>query len=101
MVGGEELQDDLEFQDIKEDVQQECSQYGNVLSVLIPRGKDGFVNVTEGSIYVMFSDVSMAVKAAGALYGRKFAERVVIVEFVSFVCVGRVFINFYFLCICG
>ena len=37
MVTKEELEDDQEFFDIIEDVRAECSEYGQVISVLIPR----------------------------------------------------------------
>jgi len=81
MVTREELEDDQEYFDIIEDVQAECSQYGKVVTVLIPRVKDRFPEHTQGSIYVQFSDKNYARNAALALSGKKFADRIVIVEY--------------------
>lgn len=41
MVTPEELVDDEEYEDILEDVKEECSKYGYVKSVEIPRPVDG------------------------------------------------------------
>jgi splicing factor U2AF 65 kDa subunit len=84
MVTGEELQEDEEYEDILADVRAECSQYGQVQRVLIPRTKDGFPAYAEGHIFVLFADVDSAVRGAMKLYGRKFADRTVIVNYVSF-----------------
>lgn len=59
----------------------ECSPYGEVLQVLIPRAKDGYPPQSEGNIFVEFSRPDMARTAAASLIGRKFAERTVVVEY--------------------
>lgn len=84
MVSAEELEDDNEFNDIKEDVKTECSDHGEVLNVLIPRYKDGYSTGTVGYIFVEFARSSDARTAAIALNGRKFAEKIVEVTYVSF-----------------
>jgi len=81
MVTREELQDDNEYVEIRDDVREECSQYGSVLSVVMPRVKDGFSAAEECSIFVEFEAATMAAQARQALTGRKFAERVVVCEF--------------------
>jgi RNA recognition motif-containing protein len=85
MVTREELYDDREYDDILEDVKSECSQYGRVHSVVIPREKEGFPSASVGLIFVEFADPSMARDAAIALTGRKFAERTVMVDYVRLV----------------
>ena len=41
MVTPDELVDDEEYEDIQEDIRQECSKYGRVRSLEIPRPIDG------------------------------------------------------------
>ena len=83
MVTKDEVDNDEECEEIRQDVKEECSSHGEVLCVVIPREKDGFAQAGAGNIYVEFRDAQMAERAALALYGRKFAEKVVIVEYVS------------------
>lgn len=83
MVTAAELNDDAEYFDIKEDVSTECSEYGQVLTVIIPRVKEGYPPSNEGLIFVEFQEASMARTCAIALSGRKFDSRVVIVDYVS------------------
>lgn len=40
MVSPEELLDDKEYKEIKEDIQQECCKYGQVVDVVVPRPND-------------------------------------------------------------
>lgn len=84
MVTNQELQDDSEFEDILSDVREECSQYGAVESVFIPRVKNGFPISVEGFIFVVFADINSSMNAAQNLIGRKFADRTVVVNYVSF-----------------
>lgn len=93
MVTSEELQDDEEYDDILTDVHQECSQYGSVDKVVIPRAKSGFPKATEGCIFVSFQDVNSSINAAMKLYGRKFVDRTVMVNYVRYFTSFR----FYFL----
>lgn len=84
MVSADELQDDGEHADIIDDVRTECAQYGGpaaVTGVLIPRVKEGYPVRTEGSVFVSFTDTSVARTAAMALSGRKFGNNVVAVEY--------------------
>ena len=81
MVTSAEVNDDNEFEDIVEDVRGECSTYGTVLQVLIPRSKEGFPHEVEGHVFVEFLSSSEAARAALALSGRKFADRLVAVDY--------------------
>ena len=85
MVSAAELNNDEEYQDIKEDITTECSGYGKVVSLVIPRAKDGYPQSNEGLIFVEFYDAAMARTCAIALSGRKFDSRIVIVDYVSVV----------------
>jgi splicing factor U2AF subunit len=91
IVTREELADDGEFEDIQEDVKGECSTYGIIESIIIPRERDGFRASAEGSIYVMYQNADMARAASAALSGRKFANRIVSVEYVR-ISVCNIFI---------
>ncbi len=82
-MSANDLANDGEVEDIKEDVRLECSDHGQVLSVIIPRVKDGFPSISEGHIFVEFAAASAARDAALALNGRKFDNKTVIVQFVS------------------
>lgn len=84
MVSSDDLANDAEVEDIKEDVRLECSDYGQVLSVIIPRVRDGYPAVAEGHIFVEFSSPNGARDAAIALNGRKFDNKTVIVQYVSY-----------------
>jgi len=83
MVTREDLYNETEYADIKEDVRLECLQYGKVLSVVMPRVKEGYSAAAECLIFVEFEAVEGAVAAAKVLNGRKFAENVVHVAYVS------------------
>ena len=84
MITSRDLENDLEYEDIKEDVRLECSDHGVVVQVLIPRRRSGYPIESEGLIFVEFQRSDMARNAALALNGRRFAERTVVVEYVSF-----------------
>ncbi|KAL1764792.1 splicing factor U2AF 65 kDa subunit isoform X1 [Sigmodon hispidus] len=76
MVLPEELLDDEEYE-IVEDIRDECSKYGLVKSIEIPRPMDGIDVPGCGKIFVEFTSVFDCQKAMQGLIGRKFANRVV------------------------
>lgn len=110
MVAPEELLDDEEYEEIVEDVRDECSKYGQVKSIEIPRPVDGLEvpgtgKVPRGGgrgrreggggarrvtrlfvfnpfqIFVEFMSVFDSQKAMQGLTGRKFANRVVVTKY--------------------
>ncbi|KAI9482543.1 hypothetical protein BDB00DRAFT_775367 [Zychaea mexicana] len=83
MVTPEELEDDEEFQDIWEDIAEECSKFGVVLDMKIPRPQSGQNVVGLGKIFVRFENQDQALSALRALAGRKFADRTVVSSFVD------------------
>ncbi|CAJ0904125.1 11006_t:CDS:10 [Entrophospora sp. SA101] len=73
MVTSEELVDDEEYEDIVEDVREECSKFGCIVDMKIPRPGQSTTGV--GKIFVRFDSAEAAGIALRALAGRKFAER--------------------------
>jgi len=81
MVMPEELRDDEEYEDIQEDIREECSRYGIVRSIEIPRPVDGVEVPGVGKVFVEFNSILDCQKAQQNLTGRKFANRVVVTSY--------------------
>uniref|UniRef100_H3D110 Splicing factor U2AF subunit n=1 Tax=Tetraodon nigroviridis TaxID=99883 RepID=H3D110_TETNG len=81
MVVPEELVDDEDYEEILEDVREECCKYGGVRSIEIPRPVDGVEVPGCGKIFVEYVSASDCQKAMQALTGRKFANRVVVTKY--------------------
>jgi len=81
MVTPEELMDNDEYEEICEDVKEECEKYGAVLEMKIPRPSGGRTMPGVGKIFVKYEQPESAQKALSALAGRKFADRTVVVTF--------------------
>ncbi|CAI5445667.1 unnamed protein product [Caenorhabditis angaria] len=81
MVVEEELKNDDEYEDILEDIREECSKYGIVRSVEIPRPYEGYQVAGVGKVFVEFASTSDCQKAQAALTGRKFAARTVVTSY--------------------
>jgi splicing factor U2AF subunit len=76
----EELQNDEEYNDIFQDMQEECAKYGLVNQIIIPRpGEPSGV----GKVIINFADGTAAAAAQKIMNGRKFAGRTVIATFLS------------------
>jgi splicing factor U2AF subunit len=83
MVTPEELVDEEEYEDIIEDIRDECSKYGIVKSIEIPRPIEGVDIPGLGKVFVEFNSTADCQKAQQNLAGRKFANRVVVTSFVD------------------
>lgn len=81
MVVPEELRDEDEYEDILEDIKEECNKYGVVRSVEIPRPIEGVDVPGCGKVFVEFNSVIDCQKAQQNLAGRKFANRVVVTSY--------------------
>ncbi|KAL5018631.1 hypothetical protein ScPMuIL_004353 [Solemya velum] len=81
MILAEELEDEEEYEDILEDVKDECSKYGVVRSIEIPRPIKGVDVPGCGKIFIEFNSVIDCQKAQQALTGRKFSNRVVVTSY--------------------
>lgn len=105
MVTADDLVDDQEFGELYEDIKEECSNFGHVEDLRIPRPvkKDkskwapgegtsqqaaiDAVRVDEasgvGRVYVKYGDMNSAQAALNALAGRSFAGRAIIATLLS------------------
>jgi len=84
MLSIDDLKDDDEYEEIVEDIRDECVKYGEVLSVEVPRPVgDGDQAPGVGKVYVEFEKESGAEATQSALSGRKFDNRVVVTSFLS------------------
>ncbi|XP_074647734.1 splicing factor U2AF 50 kDa subunit-like [Tubulanus polymorphus] len=81
MVVPEELEDEEEYEDILEDVREECSKYGLVKSIEIPRPIKGIEVPGCGKIFIEFQSPDQAQRAQQTLAGRKFSNRVVVTSY--------------------
>lgn len=81
MVMPEELGDEEEYEDILEDIRDECAKYGTVKSVEIPRPVPGVEVPGCGKVFVEFYSIVECQKAQNALTGRKFSNRVVVTSY--------------------
>lgn len=82
LVTSEELNDATEYAEICEDVKDECSKFGTVLDIKVPRPLGGSkVNPGVGKVFVRFQDEEGCTKALQTLAGRKFADRTVLTSY--------------------
>ncbi|KAK5990484.1 U2 snRNP auxiliary factor large subunit [Cladobotryum mycophilum] len=82
MVTAEELMDGEDYDEICEDVHEECSKFGAVVELKVPRPSGGSrQSAGVGKIYVKFDSQESATKALTALAGRKFADRTVVTTY--------------------
>ncbi|KAK2590347.1 hypothetical protein QQS21_011973 [Conoideocrella luteorostrata] len=82
MVTPEELMDNEEYEEICDDVREECSKYGTILELKIPRPVGGSRQAAGvGKIFVKFDSSEACHKALTALAGRKFADRTVVTTY--------------------
>ncbi|KAH8201014.1 hypothetical protein TruAng_004787 [Truncatella angustata] len=82
MVTAEELLDNDDYEEICEDVRDECAKFGQVVALKIPRPSGGSrQSAGVGKIFVKFDTTESAKKALNALAGRKFADRTVVTTY--------------------
>lgn len=82
MVTVDELLDNDDYEEILEDVTEECSKFGKILSLKIPRPSGGSRQTPGvGKIYIKFDTEQSATNALKALAGRKFSDRTVVVSY--------------------
>lgn len=77
MTTDEDLVDEELYQELVEDIHEECSLHGTVKSVQIPRDKSNFDSSFIGTVFVHLLDVDGAKKVFKAVSGRKFNGRIV------------------------
>ena len=64
--------------DLQEEVAEECNKYGIVESCKVDKQSS-----PSGLVYMTFSDVDGATKAANNLHGRYFAQRFITVKYID------------------
>ncbi|ORX95524.1 hypothetical protein K493DRAFT_219056 [Basidiobolus meristosporus CBS 931.73] len=83
MVTPEELQDDDEYQDILEDVGDECSKFGRIVEFQIPKPINGEKVPGVGKVFIRFETKDECSVALRALAGRKFGDRTVVASYIT------------------
>ncbi|KAK4181185.1 putative splicing factor U2AF 50 kDa subunit [Triangularia setosa] len=82
MVTADELMDNDDYEEIRDDVQEECEKFGKIISLKIPRPVGGSrQSAGVGKIFIKFENHEAANKALRALAGRKFADRTVVTTY--------------------
>jgi splicing factor U2AF 65 kDa subunit len=72
MITKQDIDDDQEYADIIEDTQQECSHFGQLLRVVIPRDK---TSSEDPRVFLEYSNSDEASAAIRELQGRTFDGR--------------------------
>ncbi|CAI8600566.1 unnamed protein product [Vicia faba] len=81
-VSPDELKEDEDFEEIIDDMRQECSKFGTLVNVVIPRPQpDGDLSGGVGKVFLEYVDTEGATKACTGLNGRKFGGNEVIAVF--------------------
>ncbi|KAL4974233.1 hypothetical protein BDW66DRAFT_140348 [Aspergillus desertorum] len=84
MVTPEELMDNEDYEEICDDVREECSKFGRVIELKIPRPTGGSrQSPGVGKIFVKFETVEATTAALKSLAGRKFSDRTVVTTYFS------------------
>ncbi|KAK0716969.1 hypothetical protein B0T26DRAFT_707890 [Lasiosphaeria miniovina] len=82
MVTPDELMDNDDYEEIREDIEEECQKFGKILSLKIPRPIGGSrQSAGVGKIFIKFETSEEATKALRSLAGRKFADRTVVTTY--------------------
>jgi RNA recognition motif. (a.k.a. RRM, RBD, or RNP domain) len=79
MLTLEDLTNDDEYQDVLEDTREECSQFGKLINVVIPRGTDVSLGATK--VFLEYETIQDAASAIQNLQGRTFDGRSVMANF--------------------
>ncbi|KAF2203536.1 hypothetical protein GQ43DRAFT_258002 [Delitschia confertaspora ATCC 74209] len=95
MVTVEELMDNETYNEIVEDIQEECQNYGHIVELKIPRPRGPRVDAGVGKIFIKYDTTQSAKNAHAKLGGRKFADRTVVVTFFSEVGISRLRVWIY------
>ncbi|XP_054916465.1 serine/threonine-protein kinase Kist isoform X1 [Poeciliopsis prolifica] len=76
LIDDSHLHNDEEYEDILEDMKEECQKYGSVVSLLIPKENPG-----KGQVFVEYANSSDSKEAQRLLTGRTFDGRFVVATF--------------------
>ena len=88
--------------EICDDVRDECSKYGQIVELKIPRPSGGSrQSPGVGKIFVKFDTVESTTNALKALAGRKFSDRTVVTTYFSEVSQPYIYVYRSYLTICS
>ncbi|KAJ6979061.1 hypothetical protein NC653_027273 [Populus alba x Populus x berolinensis] len=77
-IAMEVLADDEEYEEILEDMREECCKFGTLINVVIPRPSQTEEQISgAGKVFLEYSDTSSCANARNALNGRKFGGNTV------------------------
>ncbi|XP_059435958.1 splicing factor U2af large subunit B-like isoform X2 [Corylus avellana] len=77
-ISVDQLSDDQEYEEILEDMQDECSKFGTLVDIIIPRpNQNGEQIPGVGKVFLEYSDIIGCANARNALNGRKFGGNAV------------------------
>nr|XP_046246692.1 serine/threonine-protein kinase Kist isoform X2 [Scatophagus argus] len=76
LIDDSHLHNDEEYEDILEDMKEECQKYGSVVSLLIPKENPG-----KGQVFVEYANSSDSKEAQRLLTGRTFDGKFVVATF--------------------
>lgn len=78
VVTREEVENDEEYEDIKDDMEEEGGKFGKLESVVIPRPSDGpATEAGVGRVFLKYSSKEEAERAHATMSGRRFGENTV------------------------
>jgi len=82
LVSEGELADDEEYNEIVDDIKDECAKMGTILDFVIPRpSKDGTPVDGVGKVFVKYDNTDSAQQAKNKIGGRTFNDRSVVAKF--------------------
>lgn len=81
MVTADELKEDEDYDEIFDDIREECAKYGHIRSLHIPRPSTDYQVPGVGKVFIEFTNTGESHAASEALGGRKFANRVVVTAY--------------------
>ncbi|XP_046907142.1 serine/threonine-protein kinase Kist [Hypomesus transpacificus] len=76
LIDDSHLHNEEEYEDILEDMKEECQKYGSVVSLLIPKENPG-----KGQVFVEYTNASESKEAQRLLTGRTFDGKFVVATF--------------------
>lgn len=88
-VAPDTLEDDDQYQDIVQDIQDECERFGKVTEVIIPRPLEGAEIPGLGKVFIKYESAKDAAEAHRSLAGRKYEDRVVLTTFFDEIKYGK------------
>jgi len=82
MISVEDLYEEEEIIQVKDDLLQECKNFGEIISIEIPKpDENGLATYSVGKIFVKFNHIVAAKQARYKMSGRKYNGRTVVVSF--------------------